>query len=574
MSKLAKMKMKKTTLLGVSVLALSLAGCSVVPEVLTSDEHQARVEGDLQKLYADQEAIEQPISMYDAMARALKYNMDNRLKMMEEALSKRQLDSSNMGLLPELTMNAGYTERSEPDASNSSNVETNVESTSYSYSEDQQLRTADLGVTWNVLDFGLSYIRAHQTADRYLISTERRRKVVHNVIQDVREAYWSALSAQRLLVKIGPLQDRITNALARSKEISDARLRPRLETLQYRRDLLEGLRQLKILRRELTASKVKLATLMNIKPGTAFKLKDDGQAFAIPEVKVGLKELENIALLNRPELREEAYQKRIRAHDVTRAMMNMIPGISFDYSVNYDSNSYNYSNNWADWGVSVSYNLLKVFTDGGAQLDEAEAQIDVVNTRRLALSMAVLTQLHTSWANFKQYKEEFRTTTDLYDVNKGILTETSNAAKSGSQAELDLIEAELNTLLAELRRDVNYADMLNAAGKVFVSVGADPLPDTIKDHSLETLSQAIEDRLSGWYAGKINMTSDKALEVTQQPKLNDVSGGAKVTEKVEQPVVEKAEKMVEQEEKPVELAGKPEQMPASIGGWFDWFKSN
>lgn len=520
-------KMKHKSILGVSLLALTLAGCSVTPEPLTRAEHEDRVEEDMGNLYSDQEKIAAPINMYEAMARALKYNMDNRLKMMEEVLSSQQLTVAKMGLLPQLTANAGYSGRSEPDASNSQNLDTHVKSSSYSFSDDTDNLTADLGLSWNILDFGLSYIRAEQVADRYMISKERRRKVVHNIVQDVRNAYWRALSAQRLLAKIGPLQEKITKALESSRAISDARLRPALETLQYRRNLLEALRELKVLRRELVSSKIELATLMNVAPGTEYQLQDDGGQFVVPEVKIDLKELENLALVNRPELREEAYQKRISAKDVTRAMVGLIPGLELEYKANYDSNSFNYSNSWTNWGASISYNLLKSFTEGPAVIKQAEDQLKVVETRRLALYMAVLSQVHIAYTDYKQVKDEFSTTADLYKVSSGILRETENAAQTQTQDDLKMIEAQLDNLLAELRRDVNYADMLNAAGRIFVSVGADPLPDTVKDHSIETLSKALQARLQGWYAGKVNPQVQPAVKMSEK-KVNEDKAPAQV----------------------------------------------
>ncbi len=532
-------KIRQRSILGVSLLAFTLAGCSITPEPLTTAEHEERIKEDLGNLYTDQEKISEPITMYEAMARALKYNMDNRLKIMEEALSSQQLTVAKMGLLPKLTANAGYSGRSEPDASNSENLDTGVKSSSYSYSDDKNLITADLGLSWNVLDFGLSYIRAQQVADRYMITTERRRKVVHNIVQDVRASYWRALSAQRLLDKITPLQQQITKALKSSEEISRARLRPALETLQYRRNLLEALRQLKMLGRELVSSKIELATLMNIQPGTEYTLADGSGDFSIPDVQIKLKELETIALINRPELREEAYQKRISSKDVTRAMMGLIPGLEFNYNLNYDSNSFNNASNWNSWGASISYNLLKSFTEGPAAIKQAEDQLKVVETRRLALSMAVLSQVHIAYTRYQQVKDEFITTADLHDVNTGILRETRNAAQTQRQDDLRLIEAQLNSLLAELQRDIGYAEMLNAAGRIFVSVGADPLPDTVKDYSIKTLSKALKARIEGWYAGRMSPADPSQ---TINTSANEVDT-------------------------------KPEEPLSSGSSWFSWLKS-
>jgi outer membrane protein len=51
-----------------------------------------------------------------------------------------------------------------------------------------------------VLDFGVSYYRAQQKADQILMAEERRRKVIQNVLQDVRNSLLAgALGAQRLI---------------------------------------------------------------------------------------------------------------------------------------------------------------------------------------------------------------------------------------------------------------------------------------------------------------------------------------------------------------------------------------
>ena len=46
----------------------------------------------------------------------------------------------------------------------------------YTVSQETPSNSYDIGFTWNALDFGLSYVRAGQQADKYLISKELRAK--------------------------------------------------------------------------------------------------------------------------------------------------------------------------------------------------------------------------------------------------------------------------------------------------------------------------------------------------------------------------------------------------------------
>ena len=90
------------------VSALLLSGCGTIkPEPLTQDEIGARVSADRAAMYRDQQPVSGPLTLSDAMARALKYNLDYRLKMMEIALSRGILDISQQDMLPKLMTDAG-----------------------------------------------------------------------------------------------------------------------------------------------------------------------------------------------------------------------------------------------------------------------------------------------------------------------------------------------------------------------------------------------------------------------------------------------------------------------------------
>ena len=51
----------------------------------------------------------------------------------------------------------------------------------------------------DALDFGLSYIKAGQNADRYLISEENEIKAAHNIVREVIRSYWNSMSADKML---------------------------------------------------------------------------------------------------------------------------------------------------------------------------------------------------------------------------------------------------------------------------------------------------------------------------------------------------------------------------------------
>ena len=167
MSQMKASRMIRLTLVSTSVAAaLMLAGCSVIaPEKLSSDDLMRLANVDQQLMFAAQEPVTAPITMEEAVARALKYNLEHRLAMMERAVQENIADVQSMSLLPKLTASAGYRDRSNELASSSESLATGKESLVPSKSSERDGRTADLELSWNVLDFGLSYFEAQASTN-------------------------------------------------------------------------------------------------------------------------------------------------------------------------------------------------------------------------------------------------------------------------------------------------------------------------------------------------------------------------------------------------------------------------
>ena len=96
-------------------------------------------------------------------------------------------------MLPKLMTDAGYRWRDNDSGGTSVGIEDRVVSLRPSTSEEREHLLADATFSWDVLDFGMSYYRAKQQADNVNIAEERRRKVLQNIVQEVRDAYWRAL---------------------------------------------------------------------------------------------------------------------------------------------------------------------------------------------------------------------------------------------------------------------------------------------------------------------------------------------------------------------------------------------
>lgn len=487
----------------VSVLALAISGCAVTSQPIDRSVSEQRARQDLQTMFKDQEPVSGPLTLHEAMARAVKYNLEARLKVMEEALAKRQVDLASFDMLPRMAMEAGYAGRSNVSAASSRSVLTNTQSLEPSTSQDRDRGVADLTMVWNVLDFGVSYVSAKQQADQRLIVQERRRKVVHTIIQDVRSAYWRAVAADRLLKQIDGLMARVDEARDSSQRMSRERIGDPVQALSYQRALIDATRQLEEQRRALSLAKTELAALINLPLNTDFSLAASPD-YQVPELKVDIGRLEEEALASRPELREQDYQARISAAETRKAMLRLLPGLEFSAGGHYDSNSFLVNQSWADYGVKVTWNLFNAIS-APAAIDVAKAGESVAAARRQAMSMAVLAQLYVANANFHEAQRQFQTNQQLADLDGQIAEQLRNRYKTQSIGELDLIQGELNTLNAQLERDLSYAELRNAYAQLFVSAGVDPLPETLPDSNLSTIAGALESSESRWESGDIGV---------------------------------------------------------------------
>lgn len=504
-------------LAAVLAASASLAACAVPSSPLTTAELKAQVDKDLTQIFQVQEPVEGALTVYDAMARVLKYNLDNKLKVMEEVLGQRQVDVASVSLLPRLSASAGYVSRSNINASSSQSITTGRQSLETSTSQEQDRSVGDLGVSWNILDFGVSYVSALQQNDRAIIAGERRRKVIHNIMQDTRQVYWRAVTAERLEAQMGPLLSRIDRALRNSQTISQLRLASPLEALSYQRALLRTRQQLLDLQRELQVAKTQLATLMDLPPASALTLAVPSRGEQVPP-KLGLtpKQIEDVALMERPELVEEAYQLRIGDNETTKAMLRMLPGIDLGVSMNFDSNDFLLNKRWADYSAKVVWNLFNLFT-GPANVRLAEAQEKFIETRRLALAMAVLTQSRVSWLRYQQSLTDWEIARDVEKIEREIQVRVRNEVTAERRGELEAIQAEFDALLSGLRADLAYAEAQNAVGNIAVTMGFDPLPLSMDALDLKTIASAIRQREQDWIGGKVQTSAADPKLVSPTP---------------------------------------------------------
>lgn len=469
----------------VCIVGLGVGGCAITPSPLDESTLTMMADDKLARVTAEQEPIGGAIGLYEAMARALKYNLDYRVELYQRSLRIEELNLAHYNLLPGLVANSDFPRRDSFSASTSRIVVDDELGPpgafqNFNTSQDKQRRTADIELSWHVLDFGLSYVRAKQAADKVLLAEETKRKVANRIIEDVRTAFWRAVTAERLLSRLRRLEGRAARALASSRTVSREAETSPITALTYERELIGIKRTIHELRRDLSIAKTQLAALMNVRPGTPLRLKRPSQRVRSLVLPGKPNDMIWTAMHHRPELREVAYRQRINLREADAALLELLPGLQLYAGANYDSNDFLLNNDWLSWGAKASWNLLRL-VQYPARKSVIAATDALLDQRTLAITMAIMTQVHVSRARFFQASRELKTAQDYHDVQRRLVQNLRAEKAGGRTSEQTLLREELNTLLAELRRDLAYSRLQNAYANAFTSIGLDPVGAELDD---------------------------------------------------------------------------------------------
>jgi len=419
-----------------------------------------------------QEELE--IDLYTAIALAIENNKDLKVKLFETALADRKIKDVKFDMLPTMSANAGYTGSEKYQSSTSATVGTDdtaaAKGSTFSTSRNRDVVARDIGFAWNALDFGLSYIRAGQTGDRYLIAKEIEKKAANNIAREVIRSYWNALSAEKLIKKYDPLIEKVKVALNDSQKIEEMLLQKPMDALLYQKELLDIKRALIAQRQTLINSKVELGALMGLLPDQEYNLVKTDEPINILDMNI--KSMEKHALVNRAELLENRYQERISVAETKVGLRSLLPSFNINAAYTSSSNDYLQNKTNFEFGSSVGANLLNVFRAPTIKKVN-EANTEIIKEQRLALSMAVLSQVHLANIDYQMSTEEYDTSEKYLNVSTKIADQVRNAQKIARFGELELIREEASTLVAELRRDIAFAKMQHSIAQVYTSVGID-----------------------------------------------------------------------------------------------------
>jgi outer membrane protein TolC len=204
--------------------------------------------------------------------------------------------------------------------------------------------------------------------------------------------------------------------------------------------------------------------------------------------------LEDRALEARPELRMIDYRRRINARETKAAILEMLPSLNLQAGENYNSNNFLFNNHWGAYAARTSWNLLNIFRYP-ARAKTIEAQDKVLHTQNLALTMAIMSQVHVSVAQVAQAKKETLTARLYHDTQSQITEQTRLAWRAARLSEQTVLRERVNQVAAQLRYDAVEAELQTAWAWLLAAVGEDVLPNNLtQEQSVSDLALELRTR--------------------------------------------------------------------------------
>ncbi len=507
--------------LSVLVAAAFLPACSITPQKIAVDELVKGIKADRAAAERVAEPISGPLSLDEAIARALKYNLERRVRLLEEALALGQFEAGKYDVLPKLLAQAGYRSRDEELITRSKDSVTGLPSLANpSISADRSTRYSDLGLTWNLLDFGTSYFNSKQNADRVMIAVERRRKAMHLLMQDVRTAFWRTAAAQRLQEDVRTAIVIAEDALADARKAEAERVRAPIDSMRYQRQLLENLRLLETAQQDLNSARLELTLLVNAPLAVELRVLEPAGRLGRKILELPVERLEEVAARRNADVREQFYGAQIAGNETRKVITRLFPSLSFNYDVKYDSNSYLIHQRWNEAGMSLSYNLLNLVS-GPAQLRFAEAGVALADQRRMATQMATLAQVHIGRLKYSNALVQLGRAEAISDIDARIAQIVSNRESAQAQSQLEVVANRTSAILGLMRRYQALADAHAAASRLQATLGLEPEFESVEDISLGKLVEAVRASDREWES--IGVAAESAQSEPQSPVAGPVA---------------------------------------------------
>lgn len=446
-----------------------LAGCAAFAPPLT-EQQVVNFAKDLDdQLASPSEPQVGVLNADDAVNRAIYYNHSVRAKELEAALAEAKVRVQAGSMLPNIVVESGYYRRDRPHMSHSNLA------TAYSTSTDLRTISRDIALSWNILDFGLSFVRARQGLGKALQQHEESNRVRARIIEETRSIYWRAVAFDRIAPAVEQLDREVNSAIALSRAaMRDVQVDP-MVPINLQRDILNAQRELNLLQSSLAGATDQLKQLIGLP--LMDRLSFDTTR-TLPRLSLSVTSSDadvSIALRQRPEIRHHILEMRITDEEVNATILQLLPGVTIGKTYASDTTSYLLHSNWVSWSTKIAGNLMNI-ARLPADLIAVDAQQKLNRQNALATAALIAMQVQAARARINVQTRSYRDAERFQSVQRQLLHQVRTAVELNKVGRQSLVREKLATLLAEVRTIVAFAD-LHAAHAAYATARGDPSPE-------------------------------------------------------------------------------------------------
>lgn len=454
---------------GVLLLFLA-AGCKT--EANYAEERAENAALHFQKAKYRELQTGEKLSLRACIEEALKNNLTVRVSEREAEVQKEFETAEALGMLPQLNINNNFTARSKVPASGSEKLIASGKTYGASYSEDKVINYLNIDLMFSMLDFGLAYFNTRQQADRVLIHRQITERTAQNLIFDVVRAYFKVAAAQRAINMTNSLLEQCRSRYEQIYKMSQERKITPIRAFDESRRFIAMEKRLTGYQRGYENACIELRTLMGYYPNADIVVDEsvldrvpnweekgkDGAMTGLPTIDL----MEQIAVMQRPELYETDMQKHINILECRKTILMMFPNVRLYADWSNSNNSFLYNKSWWELGLRAAYNLLKV-PQSIAKVRADYKQIETEEMRSYAQAIAVMAQVRIAYGNLCSAKEKYKLNREVYTAyDENLQAALKNRAYGGSLSQLEVDHIRLETTQASI-------DSLVSLGEYYIA---------------------------------------------------------------------------------------------------------
>lgn len=465
--------------------SLLLSACAGKVAPLTADVQQ-RVARQQQAMPALQGQLPAaPLDAAAAVSVALHNNLSLKVSALDTLLASGELDMARLQMLPDFSVQAGYTLRDRVEDS----------------SDPLNRKDYAAQVSWNVLALAGQWLKAQQAGERQLVYRQRYQDTADQVASDTLVAWQQLADFQQQAAALDRADASIDSTQALLQRLQQAQLRDPLVLAQYADTLLALKSQIRSTRLRGDKAASNLGTQL-ASAGRRVQIAADDTSLPAADLVSALlgvpeDQLEQHALYFRNDLRENDIQARLLREQARMAWTSALPGLQLFYAREYDTDINLDPPSWQQHGFSLAFNLLGLVS-AVVQHKQVVLQQQQLELKQLALGYLTVEQVRLSREALQMSHDSWLESQQRADAAEQIAAIRRTRTPFYEDDELDRARAEVQAIQAQVAANQARQDMLQAYWQLLQASGIQLVPAAVLAGAAESASSSQQQLRQYW----------------------------------------------------------------------------